>query len=137
VSALARHWELKVLALVFAVVFWLFINTSERVDMIAPALVEIDGLAPGLTIAGEQPESVDVQLHGARGSLARLGPDQLKVRVSVAGAGPGEVVLAIRPEHIAVPPGITVTRVNPSRVRLVLTASAAPPGERVTRGPRS
>jgi hypothetical protein len=137
VSALTRHWELRVLALALAFALWLFVVTSERSDLIVSALVEFDGLAPGLTVAGEQPETVEVQLQGTRGTLARVAPDQLRARLNLAGAGPGEVMLLVRPEHITAPPGITVVRVNPSRVRLVLTASAAPSGERVTRGPRS
>ena len=72
---------------------------------------------------------MDVQLHGLRGSLARLGPDQLRARLSLAGAEPGEVTLRVLPEHITVPPGVTVLRVNPSRIRLTLAAPTSSPGE--------
>jgi len=123
-SALTRHWELKLLALGFAIALWFFVMTSEKSDLIVSAPIEIDGLPPGLVIAGEQPESVDVQLHGLRGSLARLAPDQLRARLNLAGAEPGEVTLRVLPEHIMVPPGITVLRVNPSRIRLVLDMPA-------------
>jgi YbbR domain-containing protein len=119
-SAITRHWELKLLALVFAFALWLFVMTSEKSDLILSAPIELDGVPPGLVVSGEQPETVDVQLHGLRGTLARLAPDQLKARLSLAGTQPGEVTLRILPEHVAVPPGITVLRVNPSRIRLVL-----------------
>ena len=125
-NAITRHWELKLLALAFAAALWLFVVTTEKSDLILSAPIEIDALPPGLTIAGEQPESVDVQVHGLRGSLARLVPDQLKARLSLAGAEAGEMTVRILPEHIAVPPGIIVVRVNPSRIRLVL-AQASPP----------
>jgi hypothetical protein len=120
VSLLTRHWELKLLALGFAVALWLFVTTAEKSDLIVSAPIEIEGLPAGAVVTGEQPESVDVQLHGLRGSLGRLAPDQLRARLSLAGAEPGEVTVRILPEHIAVPPGITVLRVNPSRIRLVL-----------------
>jgi YbbR domain-containing protein len=128
VNALTRHWELKLLALAFAVALWLFVMTSEKSDMILSASIEVGGLAPGLVVAGEQPETVDVQLHGLRVSLARLVPDQLRARLDLAGAGPGEVTVRVLPEHITVPRGITVLRINPSRIRLVL--SEAPPPRR-------
>ena len=137
VSALTRHWELRILAVVFAFALWLFVVTTEKSEVVVATPIEIDGLRPGMTVSGEQPETVDVQLHGLRGSLARLEPDQLRARVNLAGAGPGEIVLRILPEHIAVPSGITVLRVNPSRVRLILTDSSSPSGERPLRGPRS
>jgi hypothetical protein len=131
VSALTRHWELKLLALGFAIALWLFVVTSEKSDLILTAPIEIDGLPPGLVIAGQEPDSVDVQVHGLRGSLARLAPERVRARLSLTGAEAGEVTLRVLPENIAVPPGITVLRVNPSRIRLVLdmpTRSRRPPG---------
>jgi YbbR domain-containing protein len=137
VSALAQHWELRILAVVFAFALWLFVVTSEKSELIISAPVEVDGLRAGVTVVGEQPESVDVQLHGLRGTLARLDPEQLRARLNVAGARTGEVIVRVLPENISVPPGVTVLRVNPSRVRLVLTESGSSRGEQPSRGPRS
>ena len=137
VSALTQHWELKILALAFAVALWLFVVTSQKADMIVSAPLELAGVPAGLVVSGDQPETVDVQLHGLRGSLARLAPDQLRAQVSLAGARPGEVLLHVLPEHINVPPGVTVIRVNPSRIRLTLAAPASPAGERRRETPRS
>jgi hypothetical protein len=120
-SALTRHWELKLLALGFSVALWLFVMTSEKSDLILSAPVEFDGVAPGLTLRGERPDAVDVQLHGLRGTLARLAPDQVRARVSLAGVGPGEITVRVLPEQITVPAGVTVLRINPSRIRVVLT----------------
>jgi YbbR domain-containing protein len=124
-SALTRHWELKVLALGFAVVLWLFVMTSEKSDRILSAPVEFDGVPAGLMLIGERPDSVNVQLHALRTSLSRLGADQIKARVDLSGAGPGDVLLRVLPEQVEVPAGITVVRVNPSRIHVVLEAVAA------------
>ncbi len=126
-SVLTRHWELKLLAFAFSTVLWFFVMTAEKSDLIVSARVELDGVPPGLEVVGEKPESIDVQLHGLRGVLARLGPDQVKARLSLAGSRPGEVQLRILPEQIQVPAGITVLRVNPSRVRLTLTPRVIQP----------
>jgi hypothetical protein len=120
VSALAQHWELKLLALVVSMVLWAFVMTSERADLVITAPIELDGIPPGLEVKGERPDSVDVQLHGLRGALERLGTDRVRARLSLAGTRAGEVTLRVQPEQITVPPGVTVVRVNPSRVRLVL-----------------
>jgi hypothetical protein len=136
-TLLTRHWELKLLALGFAIALWFFVMTSEKSDLILSAPVEFDGLRPGLVVAGERPDTIDVQLHGLRGTLARLGPDQVKARLSLSGVGPGEVILRIVPEQVLVPAGITVLRVNPSRIRVVLTAASSPRHEPPPSGPRS
>jgi len=133
-NVLTRHWELKLLALGFSVALWLFVMTSERSDLILAAPIEFEGLPPGLTLTRERPDSVDIQVHALRGSLARLSPDQIKVRISLSGATSGEMALRILPEHVIVPYGITVVRVNPSNLRVILQASTAPRAEVVPRG---
>jgi hypothetical protein len=120
VSALTRHWELKLLALAVSMVLWAFVVTSEKADLILAAPLELDNIPAGLEVKGDRPDSVDVQLHGLRGALARLGTDRVKARLNLAGSRAGEVTMRVLPEQITVPPGITVVRVNPSRVRLVL-----------------
>ena len=126
-SVLTRHWELKLLALAFSTVLWFFVMTAEKSDLIVSAPLELDGIPPGLEVVGERPESIDVQLHGLRGALRRLGPDQVKARLNLAGSRPGEVQLRILPDQIRVPAGITVLRVNPSRVRLTLALQPVKP----------
>jgi len=135
-NALTRHWELKLLALGFSVALWFFVMTSEKSDLILSVPIEYDGLPAGLVVAGERPDTIDAQLHGLRGTLARLGPDQVKAHVSLTGAEAGETTIRLVPEQVTVPAGITVLRVNPSRIRVVLKAAASPrPDE--ARKPRS
>lgn len=119
-SALIRHWELKLLALGVSMVLWAFVMTSEKSDLIMAAPLELDNMPAGLEVKGDRPDSVNVQLHGLRGTLSRLGTDRVKVRLDLTGSKAGEVTVHVLPERITVPPGITVVRVNPSRVRLIL-----------------
>jgi hypothetical protein len=117
---LTQHWELKLLALGVSMVLWAFVVSSEKADLLMSAPLELDNIPAGLEVKGDRPDSVDVQLHGLRGSLARLGTDRVKARLNLAGTTAGEVTVRVLPEQITVPPGVTVVRVNPSRVRLVL-----------------
>ncbi len=125
-NVLTRHWELKLLALGFSVALWLFVMTSERTDLILSAPLEFEGLPSGLALTSQRPESIDVQVHALRGSLSRLTPDQVKVRISLSGTRSGEMELRVLPEHVIVPAGVTVVRVTPSRFHVVLEAAATP-----------
>src|SRR5438132_10041178 len=87
---LTRHWELKLLALVFSTALWLFVMTSDKTNAVLPLSIELHSLPAGLVVTGEAPETVEVQIHGLRTTLARVSPDSMRVRVSLAGAGPGE-----------------------------------------------
>ena len=135
-SFVTRHWELKLLALAFSTALWFLVMTSEKSDLILSAAVELDEVPPGLEVVDQRPGSVDVQVHGLRGALARLSPDAVKAHLSLAGAHPGEVTLRLLPEQVAVPPGITVLRVNPSRILVVLGAAGSPRPEATPQGPR-
>jgi YbbR-like protein len=132
-NALTRHWELKLLALSFSVALWLYVMTSEKSDLIVSAPIEFDGVPSGLALTAERPDSVDVQVHALRASLSRLTPDQIKARVNLAGASPGEVAVRVLPDQVLVPAGITVVRVNPSRIRLVLEAARSSRSEAAPR----
>lgn len=121
-SAVFRNWELKAAALALAAALWVFVTTSEQAEIVLSAPVELDAVPPGLQVVGERPDSVDVQLRGLRAVLGRLGPERVRARVSLAGVRPGEVVLRLLPEQIVVPAGVTVLRVSPSRVRLMIEA---------------
>jgi hypothetical protein len=120
VSIFTHHWELKLIALVVSTILWAFVVTSDTSELILAAPLELDGIPSGLEIKGERPDSVEVQLHGLRATLAHLGPERVRARLSLAGARPGQVTLHVLPEQIVVPPGVKVVRVSPSRVHLVL-----------------
>ena len=117
---LVHHWELKLLALAFSAALWVFVMSSEKTNVTLPLPVELDAVPAGLMVTSERPDTVDVQLHGLRSALLRVSPDALRVRINLAGARPGEVVVGLAPDQIVVPPGVSVIRITPSVVRVGL-----------------
>ena len=119
-SIFTRHWELKLLALAFSAGLWVFVMTSEKTNLVVFLPLELDPVPAGLVVTGKSPESVEVQLHGLRSALTRVSPESLRVRVSLAGARPGDLVVSLGPEQIVVPPGVSVLRVTPAVLRVAL-----------------
>jgi len=119
-SIFTRHWELKLLALAFSAGLWVFVMTSEKTNLVVFLPLELDPVPAGLVVTGKRPESVEVQLHGLRSALTRVSPESLRVRVSLAGARPGDLVVSLGPEQIVVPPGVRVLRVTPAVLRVAL-----------------
>src|SRR5712691_7531080 len=120
IGLVIRHWELKLLAVAFAAGLWVFVMTSEKTNMTVALPLELGPVPTGLVVTSEQPESIEVQLHGLRSALSRVSPDSLRVRVNLAGARAGDLLISLGPEQIVVPPGVSVLRVNPSVVRVAL-----------------
>jgi len=120
IAVITRHWELKLFALVFSTALWLFVMTSDKTNAVLALPIELHSLPAGLMITSETPETVEVQLHGLRTALSRVSPESLRVRISLADVGPGEVALRLGPDQIVVPAGVTVLRVSPDVVRIGL-----------------
>jgi len=123
VSLLLYRWELKLAALVMATVLWFWVITSEKTDLTVVAAVDLDAVPAGLEVVGGRSETVDVELHGLRSVLARLGPDRVRARASLAGAHAGSSMVRLSPNHVIVPAGVSVIRVQPSRVQVTLEPS--------------
>jgi hypothetical protein len=119
-SALTRHWELKLLALAVSAGLWVFVMSSEKTNVTLPLPIELEAVPMGLKVTSERPDTVDVQLHGLRFALSRVSPEALRVRVNLTGARPGELVVGLGPDQILVPPGVSVLRITPSVVRIGL-----------------
>ena len=121
---LSTHWELKLIALLVAFTLWFFVATSEQSQLAVAAPVEYVGLAPSLVLVSGQRESIDVEVRAVRSVVARLGPETVRARVDLAGLEEGESMVQVTPGDVQVPPGATVTRINPSRLALTLATAA-------------
>lgn len=128
---LASNWELKLLALLAAAALWLLVVTGEKAEVTLPVAVEFYSIPAGLEVVSARPNRVDVLVQGLGSTLRRLTGEELRAEVSLAGAARGESALRLLPEHVRGPRGVTVLRVSPSRVRVVL----GPSGRRRAKDP--
>ncbi|HEV8676822.1 MAG TPA: CdaR family protein [Methylomirabilota bacterium] len=123
---LLRHWELKLLSIVFAVVLWVFVGSEDTGEAIYTVPVEVTGVPAGMVVTALGAETVDVRVQGLRYVLAQLEERSLRADLNLRQARPGEVVVSIRPEDVPVPRGVQVVRVTPSRVRATLEPASRP-----------
>jgi YbbR domain-containing protein len=126
---LGEHWQLKLLAVVFAVVLWAFVASEDKGEAVYTVPVDVT-VPPGLEVTSLGVETVDVRLEGLRHVLARLQEHEIRAAVRVREARPGEVVVRIGPGDVSVPRGVHVVRVTPSRVRLTLEPADGKPAPR-------
>jgi YbbR domain-containing protein len=122
--ALCANWELKLVSLAIAIALWFFVISHDQSQVALAAPLEYVGLGVenALMLVGEYPDRVDVQVQGARWVVSRLSPDQLRVRVDLAGVPEGESVLQLTPDQVLVPAGVSVGRITPGWVRVTLVS---------------
>jgi YbbR domain-containing protein len=119
-----RNWELKVAAVIVAAVLWFFVVSADHAQVAFATPVEYVGLPSGLMVVGVPRETVDVQLEAPRWSVGRLTPSNVRVRVDVASVHPGDNAVRLLPEDVQAPPGVSVTRLSPSWLRVVVASAA-------------
>ncbi len=117
---IAQNWELKVISVLMAFALWAFVATSDKSEIVLAVPVEYYGLGTSTILVGDHRETVDVHLRSVRWAVARLAHDSLRLKVNLAHVHEGESVVQLTPDQMDVPPGVTVTRITPSRLRIVL-----------------
>lgn len=124
VRYLTRNWELKLLSLVSAILLWGFVVSREKTESVLSASVVFENLPKELRVIGQPLGSVEVEIRGLRTQLARLGSEELVARVDLSGGREGENTLLVLPEHLSTSPRVSVLRISPSRLQVVLERGA-------------
>jgi YbbR domain-containing protein len=115
-----KTWGLRLLALGLAFLLFTISRQPTNEIRLAGVPVEYSGLAAGLELAGEIPQTVSVRLRGPRDVVRGLPPTQLSVEANLSNKAAGERSVQLRPTNVNLPEGVQVVRIEPSTLRLKL-----------------
>ncbi len=114
---LRENWQLKVLAVVFAVVLWLFVVGERKAEIGLIVPIELTSIPPGTIVAADVEREVQVRVTGPQTLLASLSPDQVKVSVDVSAARPDQPIrVRVTPSAVTLPGGIDLVRLTPPEI---------------------
>ena len=118
----SRHSDigLKIFALVLGLVLWYVVAGEQGTEIAISTPIEFRDVAEGLEVIEESELQADIRLRGSAEILRRLTPKDVSVGVELSEAAPGEMVIFLTPEDVAVPFGVRVVRVTPASIRLRL-----------------
>ena len=117
---ISKNLGLKALALLLAVVLWLFVTLEKGVEIDITVPVVLKNLSPGLMVAGRPPSRVDIRIAGSKIMLLRVRPDRIVVPLDLKGVNEGTVVFLALEKILRLPPGVRAIRVYPSTIELKL-----------------
>jgi YbbR domain-containing protein len=120
-----RHFGLKVLSIVLAVLIWLIVSGEQIVERALRIPLEFTNLAPELELVGDTPTVVDVRVRGSSGALSRVAAGELVAVLDLRTARPGRRLVHLTENDVRVPFGIEVVQISPSNVSITLETSAA------------
>ncbi len=115
-----QHWPLKLLALFIAATLWYGIVAEDQVDMIMTVPLEMRNLPPNMVIANQFKKELDISVRGPKRLLQEMQQQNISRPVNLSNALPGAVVVQNTPESIPFPRGITVQRVQPANITLMV-----------------
>ena len=118
-----RHFGLKVLSLVLAVLLWLAVAGEEVVERGLRVPLELQQFPAGLELRGEWPDFVDVRVRGGSGALGRLSAGDIVAVLDLGSAKIGPRLFQLTAEHVRTPFGVQAVQVTPSSVGLMFENS--------------
>ena len=117
---ISEDWLLKFVSLVLAVILWHFVGGEDRVDKNVMIPIEIINLPRDLVISNQFKKEIEVTVSGPRSIILEMTSKAITRQVDLSSATPGTMVIENDNDHIPVPRGITVQRVQPSSIILSL-----------------
>ena len=115
-----KNWILKAISLVLAVMLWYFVVGEDQVDINIKIPIEILNLPSDLTISNQFKRDIEVSVRGPRSIIQELRTRNISRPVDLSSAQTGTIVIKNDDESIPFPRGITVQRLQPTNITLLI-----------------
>jgi YbbR domain-containing protein len=111
----------KIAAFVIAIILWYgFVGETELATSM-PVAVQFKNVPANLEVVSEPIDQVFFRLRGPATRLTTGSLSEVRVQLDLAGVDtPGEHTFNLGPESLHVPAGVSVVRIVPSQVRVML-----------------
>ena len=116
---LGNLWS-KVFAVAFAFFLWGTISGARTSEISLTSTIELFGIPEKMALSETWGGQVSVRIKGSRGLLAGVSSDKIRVRLNLSNAKPGTNFVTLTPDDLNLPPGIQITSIKPSVVKIVL-----------------
>ena len=113
-----KNWVLKLISFFFALFLWYFVAGEDKVDMNVSVPIEIVNLPHDLVVSNQFKKQIEVTVSGQRSLIRGLSTQNISRTVDLSSAKPGKFDIAITPDSIPFPWGVSVLRLQPATVSL-------------------
>ena len=124
----SQNLGLKVVALALGVAAWWFVAGESKVLVSFTVPLEIRNVPRGLTMTNKPERQVEVRLSGPSSLLSGMRPTEISAGVDLTSAREGRQSFVMDDRVVKAPPGITVQRIFPPSVEVILDADGASVG---------
>ena len=115
-----KHWLLKLLSLLLSASLWYFVVAEDRLDLTVTIPLELRNLPSNLVIGNQYKKDIEVVISGPRRLIQEMRQQNISRPVDLSKAEPGPLVVKNDEDSIHLPYGITVQRVQPANITLLI-----------------
>jgi len=110
----------KILALLLAVLLWFLVVGEERAEVGLTIPLELVNIPRTLIVVNNITQGIDIRVNGPRSLVRSLTGRGLSKSLDLSSARAGTITFPISAEGIKLPRGVTITRIHPPQVVVVL-----------------
>lgn len=118
--AFTENIPLKIAAIVIAVILWLFVTSKGLTEASFDVPVDFVNIPQGLDIVRYDIKSVNIVIRGYERFIKNIKQGDIRINVDVSRAKKGEAQLPIRAGDIRLPNTVSVVRIDPSSIKVIL-----------------
>jgi len=124
-SFFSKHWLLKLLSLIIGASLWYFVTAEDRLDLTVTIPLELRNLPANLVVANQYRKDIEVVVSGPRRLIQEMRQQNISRPIDLGKAEPGAMVVKNDAESIPLPRGISVQRVQPANITLLIDRLAS------------
>ncbi len=114
---ITKKFFIKLFSFFFAVFLWFFVVNEEKTEINISVPIEITKLPQDYVVEG-LPPSIMISLYGPRSIIQILTGQKMTKTLELEHIQKGPLTIQLTPESIAVPSGVKITKIQPSKLEL-------------------
>jgi len=122
---LSENFGLKITAILLSILLWLFASSRGLSEIALDVPLEFKDIPAGLELMTYSIKVAGVNIKGQERIIRTIRPSDIRAFVDLSKAKKGESIYTINKNNITLPPGVAVTNINPSFVKIFLEESVA------------
>lgn len=115
-----ENLDLKVIALLLAIGLWSLVPDNSVPHVVRDVPVTLENIPAELALSAPFEATLDVAVRGTVLRTRDLFPGELTPTIDMFGAFAGDNIIGLTPEDIRAPLGVTVERVDPAQLHVLL-----------------
>lgn len=118
--ALTANILLKIAAIIIALILWLFVTSKGQTEVSFDVPLEFVNIPQNLDVVRCDVKSINIVIRGYERFIKNIKQGDVRINLDLSKAKKGESQVQIREGDIRLPNAVSVVKINPSSVKVVL-----------------